>query len=462
MKKIVGIIAALALVAGVAFADDPSVTPSLVEFKGSAEFGWKADLDAETHGMYNNNSAALKITFVPKEVKKSTTGEPLWGELVIETGSEANEMTSGTLSVPSVSVKTAKIHFVDSDDGFFFHMDILHPGFGVGGVKGALATDTEKEFAGVDITGAPIGVDTPNGFTLKFGIPLISFDVAFGDNGEDAKLVAWGASDGADDPVAGATTKSKKWYTFKVATTIKPIDGLEIGAGIAKSTQTGADKLALGATAKYTYTIDGDMAVVPALAFSAYDMKNQKLGASVLFKWGPDGKEPGFIALTPTLYKDYMTIGNKCTSGVSVYFTKTLDSKDALGIDDDGVVGFAVYDNTLMSLIGEDAGDLSVAAKYTAFTEEFGKGVLALAAAYSNTFAKDSDLPIGFAAKFSFGMALAEDSDNTAIAYSVELTQKTLIANTELWIKYAGSQSKLAGAANAEKGAIDIGCKISL
>ena len=459
MKKIVGIIAALALVAGVAFADDPSVTPSVVEFKGSAEFGWKADLDAETHGMYNNTTESFKITFVPKEFSKKTSGEPLWGELEIQTGDQANEIGIGTkLEVPSVTVKTAKIHFVDSDDGFFFHMDILHPDFGVGGVKGALATDTEIAFAGASIA----GLDTPNGFTLKFGIPLISFDVAFGDNGEDAKLVAWGASDGADDPVAGATTKSKKWYTFKVATTIKPIDGLEIGAGIAKSTQTGADKLALGATAKYTYTIDGDMAVVPALAFSAYDMKNQKLGASVLFKWGPDGKEPGFLALTPTLYKDYMTIGNKCTSGVSVYFTKTLDSKDALGSDDDGLVGFAVYDNTLMSLIGEDAGDLSVAAKYTAATDDFGKGVLGLAAAYSNTFAKDSDLPIGFAAKFSFGMALAEDSDNTAIAYSVELTQKTLIANTELWIKYAGSKSKLTGAANAEKGAIDIGCKISL
>ena len=455
MKKIVGIIAALALVAGVAFADDPSVTPSLVEFKGSAEFGWKADLDAETHGMYNNTTESFKITFVPKEVSKKTSGEPLWGELEIQTGAEANEIGIGTkLEVPSVSVKTAKIHFVDSDDSFFFHMDILKPGFAVGGVKGALAVETEKAFAGVDITDATVGLgaNTPNGFTLKFGIPLISFDVAFGDNGEDA-TIAWGASDGADAPVANAKTKSVKYYSFKVATTVKPVDGLEIGAGIAKSTDPAADKLALGVTAKYSYTIDGDMAILPALSFAAYDMKGQLFGASLLFKWGPDGKEPGFLALKGA----DLSIGNKCTSGASVWFTKTLDADD-----DDGAMGFAVYDNTLMSLIGEDAGDLSMAAKFTTTTADFAKGKLALAAAYSNTFAKDSDLPIGFAAKVSFGIDLGLDSDNTAVKYSLELTQKTLIANTELWIKYAASQAKLATEENNKKGAIDIGCKISL
>ncbi len=452
MKKIVGIIAALAMVAGVAFADDPSVVPSLVEFKGSADFGWKADLDNETHGMYNNNSASLKITFVPKEAKKATSGDPLWGELEIQTNAEGNELTGGALTVPTAKVNKAKIHFIDSDDSFFFHLDILHPGFAVGGVKGALAVETEKAFGGIDIV-KDGGVDTPNGFTLKFGVPIISFDVAFGDNGEDAKLVAWGASDGNDDPTAGAKTKSVKYYSFKVATTIKPIAGLEIGAGIAKSTDPAADKLALGATAKYTYTIDGDLAILPALSFAAYDMEGQQLGASLLFKWGPDGKKPGFLALKDSA----LSIGDKCTSGVSVWFTKTLDADD-----DDGKVGFAVFDNTLMGLIGEDAGDLSLGAKFTTTTADFAKGKLALAAAYSNTLAKDSDLPIGLSAKVSFGIDLGLDEDNTAVKYALELTQKTLIANTELWIKYAGSQAKLATEENNKKGAIDIGCKISL
>ena len=304
-----------------------------------------------------------------------------------------------------------------------------------------MAVETEKAF-GTQEAGDKAG--TPNGFTINFGVPVVSFNVSFADNGEDA-TPAW--KDAAD----------KKNYSFLADATIKPIDGLAVYAGIAMSTTEGKDKLAFGANAKYTFAIDDTLSLIPAVAFHAYDFKTQKLGASLLFKWGPDGKEPGFLALKPTLYKDYMSIGDKCTSGASVFFTKTLDADD-----DDGLFGFAVYDNTLTSLIGEDAGDLSLAAKYTAATSDFGKGVLGLAAAYSNTFLKDSDLPLGFSAKVSFGLALAEDDDKTAVAYELGLTQKTLIEFTELYLKYSGSQSKLAGAANAKKGAIDIGCKISL
>ena len=454
MKKIVGIIAALALVAGVAFADDPSVSPSLVEFSGNAEFGWRADFDNETHGMYNNNSATLKITFVPKEVSKSTSGDPLWGELKIETGAEANEITSGTkLEVPSVSVKTAKIHFVDGDT--FVHMDILGPKLELDGIKGPLAVETEKAF-GTEAAGDKAG--TPNGFNINFGVPVVAFNVSFADNGEDA-TPNYGASNGADEPVAGATTKSKKHYSFLADATLKPIDGLAVYAGIAKSTTKGKDKLAFAANAKYTFAIDDTLSLIPAVAFHAYDFKGQALGASLLFKWGPDGKEPKFLALKPA----GMSIGDKCTSGASVYYTKTLDAKDAAGKSvDDGEFGFAVYDNTLMSLVGEDAGDLSAAAKFTAKTADFAKGVLAFALSYSNTFGADGDLPIGFSAKVSFGLDLAQDKDNTALAYEIGLTQKTLIENTELHLTYKGSQSKIVGADNAKKGNVEVGCKISL
>ncbi len=457
MKKIVGIIAALAMVAGVAFADDPSVVPSLVEFKGSADFGWKADLDNETHGMYNNNSASLKITFVPKGVSKATSGDPLWGELKIETGNEAHELAAGTaLKVPSVSVKTAKIHFVDGD--FFVHMDILGPKLGLDGIKGPLAVETEKDF-GSQAAGDKAG--TPNGFTINFGVPVVSFNVSFADNGEDA-TPAWGAS----EPAAAPTTKSKKNYSFLADATIKPIADLSIYAGIAMSTTEtdNKNKLAFGANAKYKFAIDDTLSLTPAVAFHAYDFKTQKLGASLLFKWGPDGKDPGFLALKPA----NMSIGKKCTSGASVYFTKTLDAKDDAGkAIDDGAFGFAVYDNTLMSLIGEDAGDLSLAAKFTTTTADFGKGTLALAAAYSNTLMKDGDLPIGLTAKVSFGLDLNKDAPanangNTAVAYELGLSQKTLIEFTELYIKYNGSVSEIAGADNKKKGAIDIGCKISL
>ena len=452
MKKIVGIIAALALVAGFAFADDPSVSPSLVEFSGNAEFGWRADFDNETHGMYNKNSATLKITFVPKEVKKATSGDPLWGEIEIQTNAEGHEMAGGTdVVVPTAKVNKAVIHFIDSDDSFFLHMDILGPKLELDGLKGPLAVETEKAF-GTESAGDKAG--TPNGFKLNFGVPIVKFNFSFADNGEDAT-----PNYGASEPAAAPTTKSKKNYSFLADATLAPIDGLSVYAGIAKSTTKGKDKLAFAANAKYTFAIDDTLSLIPAVAFHAYDFKGQALGASLLFKWGPDGKEPKFLALKPA----GMSIGDKCTSGASIYYTKTLDAKDAAGKSvDDGEFGFAVYDNTLMSLVGEDAGDLSAAAKFTAKTADFAKGVLAFALSYSNTFGADGDLPIGFSAKVSFGLDLAQDKDNTALAYEIGLTQKTLIENTELHLTYKGSQSKIVGADNAKKGNVEVGCKISL
>ena len=73
MKKIVGIIAALSLVAGVAFADDPSVVPSVVSFSGKASIEYDIDLnDPAKMGIVNVEETEFKITFVPKDFKKST------------------------------------------------------------------------------------------------------------------------------------------------------------------------------------------------------------------------------------------------------------------------------------------------------------------------------------------------------------------------------------------------------
>ena len=84
MKKIVGIIAALAL-AGFVFADAPSVSPVIADFNGDASLEWIANLDAETTGMKNTQNANFKVTFI-SEGTKATTGEGLWGELEIKVG----------------------------------------------------------------------------------------------------------------------------------------------------------------------------------------------------------------------------------------------------------------------------------------------------------------------------------------------------------------------------------------
>ena len=431
MKKIVGIIAALALASAV-FADKPDLTTSVTKFEGNATFGEKVDLDKETHGMYNTTSATVEVKWASGGDVTKDHSKSLWGEIQVK----SDEKKDGGAFAISADVKTAKIHFIDGD--FFLNMNILKPNFEVGGLGYVLATDNGDNALAFGKAKAGDAAGTPNGFTLSLGVPIISFDIAFGDNGADA-TPAWKDAAG------------KKNYSFKAATTIKPIDGLEVAGGVAMSTTETKDKLAIGASAKYAYSLTDTLSLNPYVAFSMYDGKDQNLGAALLFKWGAEKQEPGFLALSGD-----MTIGNKCTNGFSVAFTKTLD-KDP----DDGKLTVAVFDNTLLGLVGEDAGKLSLAAKFTANTAAFGDGVIAAGAVYDNTFLSDSDLPIGFTAKVSFGLDLGKDENNMGISYMFKLTQKTLIENTELYASYEATP-KLYADESKKKGTIDIGCKISL
>ena len=171
MKKIVGIIAALALASAV-FAD-PDVTPVVATFDGNASLEWIADLDAETTGMKNSESATFKVKFI-SEGTKETSGDGLWGELKIKAGSTEVEakndgVAASGVAVANPTVETAKIHFIDGDT--YFHMNIKVPGLSLGGGDLVLATASPWADAkvGVTLTGA-------QGFTLNFGIPVVDFN----------------------------------------------------------------------------------------------------------------------------------------------------------------------------------------------------------------------------------------------------------------------------------------------
>jgi len=101
MKKIVGIIAALAL-AGSVFAD-PDVVPVIATFDGNAKLEWIADLDAETTGMKNSEEATFKVKFIA-EGTKETSGDGLWGELKIKAKSTEVEAKSGGAAASGVAV----------------------------------------------------------------------------------------------------------------------------------------------------------------------------------------------------------------------------------------------------------------------------------------------------------------------------------------------------------------------
>ena len=144
MKKIVGIIAALAL-AGSVFAR-PDITPVITEFKGDATLEWIADIDAETTGMKNSNSSSFKIQMRTDDWGgDSTSGDGLWGEVTVRTGGGYTAEKGGHYGWDlGIDVSEAKIHFLDGDT--YFNMQILQPGFGVGELGYVLAYKDGNEW----------------------------------------------------------------------------------------------------------------------------------------------------------------------------------------------------------------------------------------------------------------------------------------------------------------------------
>ena len=516
MKKALVILLALTMVFG-AFAD-PDVTVSVTEFKGEAEFGWKADLEAETTGMYNKDSASLKIQFIDKEATRSTEGEGLWGELVIKAGDKVElEAGNEAWTIPSVSVDTAKIHFVDGDT--YVRLNILKPGFAVGGIDYVKATEANGDndkFGGAEVLkGAGY-----NGFTLEAGIPMVDVEIAFGDNGADKKADA-------------------KEYGFKAAATVKPIDGLEIYGGVACA--SAEDDAAFAAKASYKLALNDTFYVKPIVSY-AQKAKKQDLGLAVLFGWGADGLEPGFkkaadagadkawdvdsvlLALTNAQYSTALTsfdvdkiyeaafkaevdafkTGSALTTSalqnfqvmtgadaaqVEKYAKKMIQAEyDEMKKEFDSVADFfkiaaadlSAYNvadkaaDGITVVFGKDLGNdkdngklqvnafdstfvpgLKLGAKfYIDDLSNADKNVIAAAAKYGNDFGI-----LTLDADLAFGLNNKKTSDNTAFSYGVKLSTDDVIANTTLFAQYDGQNASVEG--KSSNGAITLGAKIS-
>ena len=432
MKKIVGIIAALALASAV-FAD-PDVTPTVSSFKGDASLEWIADLDAETTGMKNSESGEFKIVFVP-ETTKATEGTDLWGELEIKvakvevTGTgvgpaydaAANATSSGAIFiVPGVSVEKAKIHF--SDDDFYARLNIKAPGLSLGGGKIVLAT--RSDIGTADNPSTSVTLNGAQGFTFEFGLKdLVDFNLQFADNGQQK----------ADD----------KKFAFVFDATLNgkgfDVEGLEINAGVGYSTEE--EKAAFGAKATYKLALDDKYYLRPSVGFTFKD-KAKALTAAVLFGWGGENAEPGFKKFN----KDTApaNIPNKCTDGVSFALISNLESKD-----EGGYMGFifGVYDSTFVP-------GLKVGADFMGDFNDMDAWKMNAAAKYSNTF----DI---WTIDANFGLQVVKGAEtNTGFLYGFGIsTDNSLIQNTKLYENYAGEQSAKIGGADL-KGTVTVGTQI--
>ncbi|MBR5033642.1 MAG: hypothetical protein IKX70_08290 [Treponema sp.] len=467
MKKIVGIIAALAL-AGSVFAGEPSVSPVILDFTGNASLDWIANLDAETIGMKNTYEAKFKVAFI-SEGTKATTGEGLWGELEIKEGKDEQEATykndggvetktpkSGT-AVAAPSVEKAIIHFVDDD--FYASMDIKGPDLGLGGGDLFLATKSKTSYpsTSVTLTGA-------QGFKINFGMKdLFDANFSFADDGEDVM--------------------ERKDFGFKFDATLKAVENLEIYGGVAYTSEE--EKVAMAAKASYKLDL-GDFYLRPSVGFTLKD-KAKNLAGALMFGWADEGEgadanfakfttlktsftaaekalmEAGYVTMGMTaaeakaaVAKDEAflasmygnTVPNKVNNGVSVMISSTLEDKAGIDI----LVG--AYDDKLIAgfLPGFKAG-----AQFFANTETMKDAWLFDAAiAYSNTFVDTWTIDANFGVK----VVHAGDDTDAGFLYGFGIsTDNTFIQNTKLYAKYVGETAKDLGGANL-KGTVTVGTQI--
>ena len=113
MKKALSVFLMLALVGSV-FAAEPVADVNIAEFKGEASVQWGVDLDSGKTGFKNSASVTLKLNLL-NEGSKSTTGDGVWGELVIKTNGDtfakATNLSYLALPAMNVVVDKAQINF---------------------------------------------------------------------------------------------------------------------------------------------------------------------------------------------------------------------------------------------------------------------------------------------------------------------------------------------------------------
>ena len=113
MKKALSVFLMLALVGSV-FAAEPVADVNIAEFKGDASVQWGVNLDTGKTGFKNSANVTLKLNLL-NEGSKSTTGDGVWGELVIKTNGDtfakATNLSYLALPAMNVVVDKAQINF---------------------------------------------------------------------------------------------------------------------------------------------------------------------------------------------------------------------------------------------------------------------------------------------------------------------------------------------------------------
>ena len=444
MKKIVGIIAALALATAV-FADAPDVTPSVSSFDGSASIEYDIDLNDPAFGIVNLSTTEFKIQFCSAG-DKATEGDGLWGDLKIKISDAVTVASGGTFTVPSVTIDHAKIHFTDDD--FYVVMDITCPSFSVGGGDIITATWSAKAFPSASVSLKATDPAKVGGFTLNFGLKdTVDFNLKFADN--------------------GVVKADAKKFAFGFDVTLKAVKNLTFVAGVAYSTQT--EKLAAAVKTDYKLGLGDTLYLKPAVGFSyqGEEVKDATTGAvtqpadyklinaGFLLGWGTEGQEPGFAAFNGTKAGAAATwdnVPNKCADGFSVFAGVPLVDEAAIELL------VSAYDATLVS--GLKLGAQLWSKNVSKFSDSF--WAADFAAKYATTVADDWAI----SANFGFEAENLSGAVKTGFLFGCGVENGAIIDNTTLYVNSAGQFAKDLQKSDGsvvgkdDKGTIKIGAKI--
>lgn len=429
MKKIVGIIAALALASAV-FAD-PDVTPTVATFSGDASIEYDINLDETSFGIVNGENADFEIQFVAAG-DKATTGDGLWGELKIKVGDAVKVKGSKGAEADAFKFKgavvdTAKIHFTDDD--FYAVMNIKAPGLSLGG--GKLVTATWSDNDNKVFPSAKVTLTDAAGFTLNFGLKdIVDFNLQYADN--------------------GVKKADAKKFAFVFDASLKAVEnlGLYVGAGY------GTEAKAFVAAAKVDYKLGltDTLYLKPAVGFSFDEAKAKTLSAALLLGWGKENQEAKFAKFKGDT-GDWDNVCDKVSDGFSVYAGVPL-AKDA-------AIPFlvSVYDSTLVE-------NLKMGAQFYAPNITKMDGAAAWAADAAVAWGS-GDLLGDWKVSANFGVEIEKLAEVKAgFLWGCGVENGAIIDNTTLYLNYAGQAAKdiqnLGGTIKGidQKGTIKLGAKI--
>ena len=265
MKKALSVFLMAAMAFG-AFADEPVADVNVAEFSGNAAVTWGVDLDSGKTGFTNSTEVNLKLNLL-KGGTKSTTGDGVWGELVLKADGDpiqwqqkdfsdkafdANKgmMDGGTLKY-KVYVDTAKIHFGPA------YVGIKSGDTTVGQLKLDSAVRADKAWL------TDVGAKKTDGIVVGFDSDLVKVDVDI---------------------------RSAKGYTddygMAAEVELKAIENLSVKGGISYEFNN-PNTLGYAASAGYKLALDDTYYIRPQVGITGTDAKDSTvLAAGVLFGWG--------------------------------------------------------------------------------------------------------------------------------------------------------------------------------